>query len=144
MFKWIVILNLLLLLTSNLSALWSENVLCSVWVSWNLLRLALWSSIWLFTSKTILHLLNYKYFYCWEKSSIFHCVCVLSQFSHVWLFVTPWTVAHRASLSMGLSRQEYWSGFPFPSPGDRPNSGIKLRSPALQIDPLPSEPPGKP
>ena len=56
---------------------------------------------------------------------------------------TPWTVAHRAPLSMGFSRQEYWSELPFPSPGDLPNPGIEPRS-ALQADPSPSEPPGKP
>ena len=64
--------------------------------------------------------------------------------SHVRLFVTPWTVAHQALLSMGFSRQEYWSGLPFPSPGNLPNPGIKPRSPALQADALISEPPGKP
>ena len=58
------------------------------------------------------------------------------------LFVTPWTVAHLAPPSMGFSRQEYWSGLPFPSPGDLPNPGIKPRSPALQADTLTSEPPG--
>ena len=47
-------------------------------------------------------------------------------------------------LSMGFSRQEYWSGLPFPSPGDLPDPGIKPRFPALQADTLPSEPPGKP
>ena len=62
----------------------------------------------------------------------------------VQLFVTPWTVAHQAPLSMGFSRQEYWSGLPFPSPGDLPNPGIKSGSPALQADSLPSEPPWKP
>ena len=46
---------------------------------------------------------------------------------HVRLFATPWTVAYQASLSMGFSRQEYWSGLSFPSPGDLPNSGIKPR-----------------
>ena len=51
--------------------------------------------------------------------------------SHVQLFATPWTVAYQAPLSMGFSRQEYWSGLPFPSPGDLPNPGIKPRSPAL-------------
>ena len=56
----------------------------------------------------------------------------------------PWTVAHQASLSMGYSRKEHWSGLPFPSPGDHPNPGIEPRSPALQVDSLPSEPPGKP
>ena len=59
------------------------------------------------------------------------------------LFETPWTVAHQVTLSMEFSRQEYCSGLPFPSPGDLPNPGIKPRSPALQIDSLPSEPPGK-
>ena len=58
--------------------------------------------------------------------------------------VTPWTVAHQAPLSMGFSRQEYWSGWPFPSPGDLPHQGIKTVSLALQADSLPSEPPGKP
>ena len=64
--------------------------------------------------------------------------------SRVWLFATPWTVDYQASLSMGFSRQEYWSGLPFPSPGDLPNPGIEPRSPTLQADALPSEPPGKP
>ena len=64
--------------------------------------------------------------------------------SHVRLFSTPWTVAYQAPPSMGFSRQEYWSGVPFPSPGDLPNPGIEPRSPALQADALPSEPPGKP
>ena len=60
------------------------------------------------------------------------------------LFVTPWTVAHQAPLSMGFSRQDYWSGLPFPSPGDLPDAGIEPGSPALQEDSLPTEPPGKP
>ena len=60
--------------------------------------------------------------------------------SRVQLFVTPWTVAYQATPSMEFSRQEYWSGLPFPSPGDLPHPGIKLRSPALQGDSLPSEP----
>ena len=64
--------------------------------------------------------------------------------SSVQLFATPWTVAHQAPLSMGFSRQEYWSRLPFPSPGDLPDPEIKLRSPTLQADSLPSEPPGKP
>ena len=57
---------------------------------------------------------------------------------------TPWTVAHQAPLSMGFSRQGYWSGLSFPFPGDLPNPGIKLRFPAFQAESLPSEPPGKP
>ena len=62
--------------------------------------------------------------------------------SHVQLFVTPWTVAYQAPLSMGFSRQEYWSGVPFPSPGGLPDPGMEPGSPALQADALPSEPPG--
>ena len=56
----------------------------------------------------------------------------------------PWTVAYQAPLSMGFSRQENWSGLPFPSPGDLPNPGIEPGSPALQADALPSKPPRKP
>ena len=57
--------------------------------------------------------------------------------------VTLLMVAHQVSLSRGLFRQEYWSGFPFPSPGDLPNPGSEPGSPALQADSLPSEPPGE-
>ena len=64
--------------------------------------------------------------------------------SCVRLCVTPWTVACQAPLSMEFARQEYWGGLPFPSPGDLPNLDIKPRSPVLQADSLPSEPPGKP
>ena len=64
--------------------------------------------------------------------------------SRVQLFATPWTVAHQAPPSMEFSRQEYWSGLPFPSPGDLPNLGIEAESPTLQADALSSEPPGKP
>ena len=60
------------------------------------------------------------------------------------LFVIPWTVAYQAPLSMGFSRQEYWSGLPFPSPRDLPNQGMEPGSPALQADTLPSKLPGKP
>ena len=62
--------------------------------------------------------------------------------SRVWLCATPWTVACQAPLSMDLSRQEYWSGLPFPSPGGLPDPGIKPRSPALQAESSPSEAPG--
>ena len=63
--------------------------------------------------------------------------------SRVRLFVTPWTVAHQMPLSIEFFRQEYWSGLPFPSPGDLPSPGIKPGSPTLQADALTSEPPGK-
>ena len=64
--------------------------------------------------------------------------------SCVHLFVIPRTIAYQAPPSMEFSRQEYWSGFPFPSSGDLPNPGIKSRSPASQANALPSELPGKP
>ena len=57
---------------------------------------------------------------------------------------TPWTVAHKVPLSMGFSRQDYWSGLPFPSPGDLPDPGIEPMTPALQADSLPTELGGKP
>ena len=60
------------------------------------------------------------------------------------LSATLGTVAHQAPLSVGFSRQEHWSGLPRPPPGDLPNPGIESRPPALQMDSLPSEPPGKP
>ena len=63
--------------------------------------------------------------------------------AQLWLFATPWIVAHQAPLYVEFSRQEYWSGLPFPSPGDLPIPGIEPRSPALQADALPPEPPGE-
>ena len=59
------------------------------------------------------------------------------------ILATSRTVARQAPLSMGFSRQEYWSGLPLPSPRDLPNPGIEPGSPAMQADPIPSEPPGK-
>ena len=64
--------------------------------------------------------------------------------SCVRLFATPWVITYQALLSMGFFRQEYWSGLPFPSPGDLPDSAIEPGSPELQADALPSELPGKP
>ena len=57
--------------------------------------------------------------------------------------MTPGTVTRQAALSVGFSRQEYWSGLSFPSPGDLPDPGIEPGSPALQADSLPTEPPGE-
>ena len=68
----------------------------------------------------------------------------MKSLSLVLLFAAPWIVAYQAPLSMGFSRQECWSGLPFPSLGDLPDPGIKPKSPASQADALPSEPPGKP
>ena len=62
--------------------------------------------------------------------------------SHVWLFATPWPVAHQTPLSMEFSRQVYWSGLLFPSLGNFPDTGIKPGSPVLQADSLSSESPG--
>ena len=61
---------------------------------------------------------------------------VVSSLSRIQLFVTPWTIAHQAPLSMGFPRQEYWSGLPFPSPGNLPLPGIEPMSPALLAESL--------
>ena len=89
---------------------------------------------------------NRKVSPCGEKVTPYQLhVCVfLFSLSLIQLFVTPWSAAHQAPPSMGFSRQEYWSGWPFPSPGDLPNPGIEPRSPTLQADILTSEPLGKP
>ena len=100
-------------------------------------------------------------FYSW----VFHCLDIFSfqywievmildflalflvlvkSLSRVRLSATPWTVAYQAPPSMEFSRQEYWSGLPFPSPGYLPDPGIEPGSPTLQADALSSEPPGKP
>ena len=71
------------------------------------------------------------------------CACVLF-LSCVWLFATPWTVAQQAPLSMGFPRQEYWSGFPFPSPGDLPHTGMEPESPTVAGGFFTTEPPGRP
>ena len=80
---------------------------------------------------------------CWPPKVFLSKVKVKS-LSRVRLFATPWTVAHQAPPSIGFSGQKYWSGLPFPSPGDLHDPGIKPRSPALWADALTSEPPGKP
>ena len=71
-------------------------------------------------------------------------ILVCCSVSKLCLFVTPWTIACQAPLSMGFLRQEQWSGFPFPSPGDLPNPGIKPMSPALAGRFFTTEPSGKP
>ena len=75
------------------------------------------------------------------ETDVDRSVCLL--LSCVQLFVNLWTVARQALLSMEFSSQEYWSGLPFPSPGDLPDPGIKPGSPALQEDSLSSKPPWK-
>ena len=88
-------------------------------------------------------------FYVSEFSHMCDLCCLLilkvrsrctKSLSRLRLFATPWTAAYQAPLSMGFSRQEYWNGLPFPSPGDLPDPGIEPGSPALQTDALPSEP----
>ena len=81
-----------------------------------------------------LHLVSY------DRSTHIHTQKSLSR---VRLFATPWIVAHQALPSMGFSRHEYWSGLPFPSPGDLPDPEIEPGSPAWKADALTSEPPGK-
>ena len=84
-----------------------------------------------------------RFYTIWAtRETPIHCMCcaVLSHFSHVWLFVTLWTVPPKAPLSMGFSRQEYCSGLPCPPPGELPDPGIEPAAPvapALQADSLP-------
>ena len=89
-----------------------------------------------------MYLYKYMYIDCTYLSKIM--TLLLKSLSGVRLFVTTCTVAYQAPPSMGFSRQEYWSGLPFPSPGDLPNPGIEPGFPTLQADALLSEPPGKP
>ena len=76
-------------------------------------------------------------------SAVILRACVLSRFSGVWLFVTPLAVARQAPLSTGFPRQEYWSGLPYPPPGDLPGPGIEPVSPVLAGTFFTAEPPGK-
>jgi len=82
--------------------------------------------------------------YIWNlKIYCLFCACA-QLLSHIWLFVTPWTLAYQAPLSMGFSRQEYWSRLPFPPPGDLPNPGTERAFPALAGGFFTTEPPGEP
>ena len=86
----------------------------------------------------------------WRYMCVCVCVCVLGHFSHVRLFVTIWTITRQAALSMGFSRQEYWSELPCPPPGDRPNPAIQGSNACFlcllhwQAGSLALAPPGKP
>ena len=85
-----------------------------------------------------------KHITCYKHTHDYIQVKVkVKSLSRVQLFGTPWTVARWVPLPMGFSRQEYWSGLPFPPLGDLPNPGIEPGFPALQVDSLPSEPLGK-
>ena len=70
--------------------------------------------------------------------------CIVQLLSHIWLFKPTWTIALQAPLSMGISREEYWSGLPFPSPWGLPGPGVKPVPPALRDGFFTTEPPGKP
>ena len=100
------------------------------WACWVLEYLTLWSVY----SKHFVHFLDYCI-------SFYHLLFNRTVVSDS--FGTPWAVTHKAPLSVGFPRQEYWSGLPFPSPGDFPNPGIELGSPALQAF-FTTKPPGKP
>ena len=84
-----------------------------------------------------------KFKNAWGHSAVSVCVCVCVLPSPVWLFTTPWAVTLQPPLSTEFFRQEYWSGLPFPSPGDLPDPGIEPGSASLKVDSSPSESPGK-
>ena len=94
---------------------------------------------------------KYKHLRCLSEAEWINKMCYIHKvkvkvksLSRVRLFANPWMVTYQAPRSTGFSRQEYWSGLPFPFPGDLPNPGIEPTSPALQTDALLSEPLGKP
>ena len=99
--------------------------------------------VWFYSIMCVLHALN-----CTFKNSTAHVIFALKYISKVALscltLCDPMDVAYQVPLTMGFSRQEYWSGLPFPVPGDISEPGIEPGCPALQTDGLPSEPPGKP
>ena len=95
--------------------------------------------------KSPVTLVQWSYIHTWVLGAKWCMLLLLvSHFSCVQLCVTPWTIAHQAPLSMRFPRQEYWSGLPFPSPGDLLNPGIKPVSPAWQAEPLPLNHQGSP
>ena len=108
---------------------------------WNLTK-------WLYyVNKELLPTPSWKTYQDVKKQTESLACCVLSPFTRFQLCATPWTVASQAPLSMGLSRQEYWSGLPCPPPGDLPHLGIKPVSPVsptLQVDSFLTEPPRNP
>ena len=85
---------------------------------------------------------NHKVLYVVKRKMCKTYLCYVRMLSHVLLFVTPGTVAYQAPLSLGFSRQEYWSGLPFPPPGDLPVPGIEPTSPALAGGFFTIDPPG--
>ena len=88
----------------------------------------------------------FSFIFNWRIIALQYCVslCQKERAKSCPTIAIPWTIAHQDPLSMGFPRQEYWSGLPFPSPGELPDPGIEPRSPALQADALPTELCGKP
>ena len=102
-----------------------------------------WGAI-AFSGTCALEARNCNYWNPWVLGPVLCNMRKQKLLSCVWLFLTPWTVASQVPLSMEFSRPDYWSGWQFPSPGDLPSPGIKLVSPALQVNSLPAELSGKP
>ena len=124
------------------SIVWGlQKISSRIWWKWHSYKIAGFNLSWIsFNNLFFIELLlNYAI----VELRIAELCCTVLLLSRVWLFATPWTVARQAPLSMGFSRQEDWSGFPCPPPGDLPNPGMELRSPTLQEDSLPTELPGK-
>ena len=119
----------------------------TVW-KWN--KISIGNSTWKRWVRSLDNSLPAHKWYYWTKTVIsglwklIEGIQWIESLSRIWLFATPWLVAHQASLSMGLSRQEYWSQLPFPYPEDLSDPGIEPVSSELQVDSLQSEPPGKP
>ena len=132
--------------SSTLKGQLPRSTLCGMPSVWRVLDIE-WAST-LFFDCSVADLQCNVNFRCTAQQFSFICIYTYKGKAKslicVWLFVTPWTEGHQAPLSMGFSRQEYWSGLPFPSPGDLPDPGTEPVSPALQADALLFEPPGKP
>ena len=132
---------------SQLCSTWAHFTLAMWQIFWSGVRTASFSLLLhnllimqLWTNHSTTSLIKWKWCLCipYHRTDVRISVptCVLSHFSHFWLFVTPWIVAHQAPLSMGFSRQEYWRGLPLPSPGDLLHPGIEPASLALQANSL--------
>ena len=110
---------------------WMKNAECSGWNEWLLISWSYLPTAYALQGKTCFPTIT--------TACVCVCVWVWKSLSCIWLFATPWTVTWQAPLSMGFSRQEYWSGYPFPSPEDLLDLGIKPRTPVFQADFSPSE-----
>ena len=97
-----------------------------------------------FSSHSLVEKIVCAILWCKHSFKIYLFIVHAQSLSHIWLFVTPWTAANQAPLSMGFSRQEHWSGLPFPPPEDLPHSGMEPASPALASKFFTSKPPRKP